>query len=134
MQFEFGFQDAKIEFLGQSLGTIRGLAYDEETPAETIPTNSPEPAAWAEGVSSYKGTLTILKGTLIALQNAAPNKKVGKLRNFDITIVEQKQAADTPVVTVIRVLRFTNVPVDLKAGNMFTEVALPFIAASIKNK
>jgi len=92
-----------------------------------------EPQHIQRGNISYEGEITILQSELETLR-ALGNGSVLTLR-LDATVVYGDPAKGDVIITdKIRGLEFTEDAKELKQGDKFMEVTLPFIALRIQNQ
>ena len=132
---EYAWKDLVVTLLGRPVGGIRGIEYKVKHQKEALFAAGRKPRSIQHGKKEVEGTITLLQSELIALNRAA--KLSGILKNdctdieFDITVSYAPQEGG--LVTVDRVIgvSITEIPLGLKADDLYQEIALPFIAMDV---
>lgn len=130
---QYSYADITLELGGRIVTGARGIKYDSKMEKELVYAKGNEPQHIQRGNVSYEGELTILQSELETLRLLGQGS-VLNLR-LDATVVYgDPSKGDTLVVDKIRGLEFTEDGKEMKQGDKFMEVTLPFIALRIQNQ
>lgn len=130
---QYSYADITLELGGRIVTGARGVKYDSKMEKELVYAKGNEPQHIQRGNLSYEGELTILQSELETLRQLGGGS-VLSLR-LDATVVYGDPAKGDVIVTdKIRGLEFTEDAKELKQGDKFMEVTLPFIALRIQNQ
>ncbi len=130
---EYGWADIIVNVGGTPVTGIRAIKYEDAQEKENVYGAGRNPVSRGYGRVSPTASITLLAGTVFALQNSAPDGKLHRLAPFPITIVYQPEAG--PLVThVLKNAEFTKTTFDWKEGDMFKEVELELIISEIVKK
>lgn len=129
-QYEWG--DLTIVLGGRDITGIRGIKYSEKYEKEPLHAKGRNPQSIQTGNISIEGEITLLQSELIALQKAG-NGSIGGL-NVD-AVVSYGNPALGDAMTTDRIVNisFTESPKELKQGDKFMEITLPFLALGVLN-
>ncbi len=130
---QYSYADITLELGGRIVTGARGVKYDSKMEKELVYAKGSEPQHIQRGNLSYEGELTLLQSELETLR-ALGGGSVLKLR-LDATVVYGDPLNGDVIVTdKIRGLEFTEDGKEMKQGDKFMEVTLPFIALRIQNQ
>lgn len=130
---QYSYADITLELGGRIVTGARGVKYDSKMEKELVYAKGNEPQHIQRGNISYEGEITILQSELETLRQLGGGS-VLSLR-LDATVVYGDPAKGDVIVTdKIRGLEFTEDAKELKQGDKFMEVTLPFIALRIQNQ
>lgn len=130
---QYSYADITLELGGRIVTGARGVKYDSKMEKELVYAKGNEPQHIQRGNISYEGEITILQSELETLRQLGGGS-VLNLR-LDANVVYGDPAKDDVlVVDKIRGLEFTEDAKELKQGDKFMEVTLPFIALRIQNQ
>jgi hypothetical protein len=130
---QYSYADITLELGGRIVTGARGVKYDSKMEKELVYAKGNEPQHIQRGNISYEGELTVLQSELETLRQLGGGS-VLSLR-LDATVVYGDPAkGDVLVVDKIRGLEFTEDGKEMKQGDKFMEVTLPFIALRIQNQ
>lgn len=133
---QYEFADLQLIVGGRDLTAFRGIQYNEKIEREPVYGKGRRPLSIQSGNYSVEGTLTLLQSELETLIAAAPNRSVLNL-NLDAVVAyggNLEGGAGTIIVDRVVGIRFTEAPKELKQGDKFMEVALPFVALAVQNQ
>ncbi len=131
---EYAFVDLSVAFLGRPVGGLRAIEYKVTRQQEALYGAGREPRSIQKGRKGYEGTITLLQSELIALNRAA---KIASPFNTDVTDIEfdviVSYAPEGGLITTDRILNVSigELPLGIKEGDLFQEIALPFVALGI---
>lgn len=129
----YGWADISVVIGGAPLTGIRGIKYGEAQEKENVYGAGRYPVARGYGRITYTASITLLAGTVLALQSSAPGGQLCRIQPFPITVVYQPEAG--PLVTrILKNAEFTNAEFDWKEGDMSKEVELTLIISHIEKK
>lgn len=130
---QYSYADITLELGGRIVTGARGVKYDSKMEKELVYAKGNEPQHIQRGNISYEGEITVLQSELETLRQLGGGS-VLSLR-LDATVVYGDPAKGDVIVTdKIRGLEFTEDAKELKQGDKFMEVTLPFIALRIQNQ
>jgi hypothetical protein len=130
---EYGWADINVVIGGVPLTGIRGIKYGSSQEKENVYGAGRHPVARGYGRVTSTASITLLAGTVLALQNSAPSGELHRIQPFPITIVYQPDAG--PLVThVLRNAEFTETNFEWAEGDMSKEIELPLIISDIQKK
>lgn len=130
---QYSYADITLELGGRIVTGARGVKYDSKMEKELVYAKGNEPQHIQRGNISYEGELTVLQSELETLRALGGGSILG-LR-LDATVVYGDPAKGDIVITdKIRGLEFTEDAKEMKQGDKFMEVTLPFIALRIQNQ
>lgn len=130
---EYAWIDVKVVFLGKEVGGLRGIAYKAKRQTEALFAAGKKARGIQRGKKEYEGTITLLQSELIALNNAAKQKGYDDISDIEFDAVVA-YAPDGGVIStdIVKGIAITEVPSEMKEGDMYQEIALPFIALDVE--
>lgn len=130
---EYTFCDIVVFALGRPIGTLRGIEYKMKKNKEALYASGTTARSIQHGKREIEGTLTILQSDLIALDRAAQEAGKKDCLDLDFDIIVS-YAGESGIVTTDRIVTasLTESPRSMKEGDLYMEVALPFIALDVK--
>jgi hypothetical protein len=130
---EYAWVNLAVYLFGRLVGGIRGCEDQKGVAKEALYGAGKYARSIQHGKVSVEGTLTLLQSELIALDNSAKAAGYSGIMDIEFDIVVS-YVSDTGVVTSDRVVQASikEVPKSLKEGDLFMEVALPFIAIDVE--
>ena len=120
-----------ITALGNAFVGVEKISYEENQDMELNYGAGNYALGMGFGKIDAKGSITLYQEELEALQNAAPNRRLQAIPNFDITITYLVEPGQLPVKHVIRNVRFKNNKRDLSQGDTKVVADIEFIASHI---
>ena len=129
VQYHWG--QVVITALGNAFVGVEKISYEENQDMELNYGAGNYALGMGFGKIDAKGSITLYQEELEALQNAAPNRRLQAIPNFDITITYLVEPGQLPVKHVIRNVRFKNNKRDLSQGDTKVVADIEFIASHI---
>lgn len=131
---EYGYIDTKVVLLGKLVTGLRGIEYKITRKTEAIFGAGKKPKGLAKGEKSYVGTLTVLQSEYIALTAAAKAKGYDDVTDLEFDIIISFAPDDGGVVQTDKVVgaAITEAPISIKQGDLYQEIALPFVACDVE--
>lgn len=130
---QYEFADLTLAVGGRVLTGFRGLKYSSKQEKELVYGKGNQPQSIQKGNISHEGEITMLQSELETLRLAGNGSVLG-LRLDAVAVYGDPANGDTLVTDKIRGLEFTEDPKELKQGDKFMEVTLPFICLRIENQ
>jgi hypothetical protein len=130
---QYEFADITLEAGGRVVTGCRGVKYTSKQEKELVYAKGNEPQHIQKGNISYEGEFTLLQSELETLRALGKGSILG-LR-LDATVVYGNPTnGDIAVTDKIRGLEFTEDAKEMKQGDKFMEVSLPWICLRIQNQ
>ena len=130
---EYGWGDISININGAPVTGIRGIKYKESQVKENVYGAGRNAVSRAYGRISYTASLTLTAGTVLALQQMAPNGQLYRLAPFHIVVVYAPD--EGPIVThTLKNAEFVSTSFDWKEGDMSKDIELELIISEIVRK
>jgi len=130
---QYEFADLALELGGRTITGFRGVKYTSKQEKELVYGKGNEPLHIQKGNKAYEGEITVLKSELETLRSAGSGS-VLNLRLDAIVSYGNPSNGDTLITDKIRGIEFTEDPKEIKQGDKFMEVSLPFICMKIENQ
>lgn len=132
-QQEYAWGEIQVWIFGQAVAGCRGIDYKSSKAKEHLHAAGRNPRSIQHGKYTYDGTLTLLSSEVEALNRSARAQGYKSLLDveFDIVIV---YASNNGMITTNKVVcaSVTEIPRAHKEGDLYTEIALPFLALDIQ--
>lgn len=127
---EYEWADITIIVAGRDITGIRGVKYTRKIEREAVYAKGRKPRAIQSGNESYEGEFTMLKSAWDAIQDAAGGDA------FNLSVDSEvgygnPAAGDALRADRILGIRFTEDTIDMKQGDKFAEITVPWIALDI---
>ncbi|MGI6341365.1 MAG: hypothetical protein ACOXZ9_10750 [Bacteroidales bacterium] len=130
---QYEYADMTLELGGKVITGFRGIKYSSKYEKEVVYGKGNEPLSIQRGNKSYEGEITILQSELETLR-ASGNGSILEM-SLDATIVYGDPSKGDVIVTdKIKGLQFTDDSKEMKQGDKFMEITLPFICLRIENQ
>lgn len=128
---EFGWIDIQVVFAGRPTIGITALKYKSKAERDFIYGIGSKPVAYADGIATTEGSITLLQSEFEALvRSCPPGKKPNTLAPFDI-IVLYLDDENLLVKDIIQSVLLTEFEKGGKKGDLNMEIELPFMAADV---
>ena len=128
---QYEFADINIVLGGRMVEGLRGIKYTPKQEKELMYGKGNKPRSIQKGNISYEGELTIDQGELETLRAFALAKYGDRSilnLSFDAAVCYGDPSKGDVLVTDILIgIQFTEEPKEMKQGDKFMEVSLPFI-------
>lgn len=130
---QYEFADLTLALGGRVITGFRGVKYSSKQEKELVYGKGNQPQSIQKGNISHEGEITLLQSELETLRLAGRGSVLG-LRLDAVVIYGDPANGDVLVTDKIRGIEFTEDPKELKQGDKFMEVTLPFICLRIENQ
>jgi hypothetical protein len=127
---EYEWADLNLVLGGRDITRFRGIKYTEKIEREPLYAKGRNPIATQSGNISIEGEITLLQSELHALEDAGNGSIMGL--SLDATIT-YGNPPDPQRTNQVLGLRFTESSKEMKQGDKFMEVTLPFVALRVVN-
>jgi hypothetical protein len=115
---------------GRDLTAIRGVKYSEKIEREAIYAKGRNPHSIQSGNIMIEGELTMLQSELLALETSGG----GSILSLSIDVIVNYGTIGSVLRTDrLEGVRFTEAPKELKQGDKFMEVTIPFVCLNLVN-
>ena len=129
---EYGWNDLTVVFLGRPVITIRRVRYKVAQEKENIYGKGKLPIARGRGNVSFEGDISLLHSDLRALLITVGGRdNVLSIKPFDI-IVNYGPIVGVQSTDILKYVEFTQQEIDIKQGDMHTEIALPILIGDVQ--
>jgi len=128
---EYEFSDLSTVVAGRDITGLRGVKYTEKQEKEALYAKGNKPHSIQHGNKSIEGSITLLQSELEAMVKAGGGSALDISFNI-IVVYGNPSNGDALITDIIKHAEFTEVPKQLKQGDKFQEIELPFIALDVK--
>jgi len=129
---EYGFNDITVVMLGRPVITLRRVRYKVMQQKDNIYGKGKLPIARGRGQVTFEGNISLLHSDLRALlTSVGGGDNVLAIKPFDI-IINYGPAVGLQSTDILKYVEFTEQEIDVKQGDMFTEVDMPIIIGDIQ--
>jgi len=126
---QYEWTDVSLFLAGRNVTGIRSVKYTEKTEKEVLYAKGNKGHSIQVGNVSYDGEISLTQSEYESLRAIAPEGKVSRL-TLDI-VVSYGQFGDVVITDVIKSASFTEAGKELKQGDKFMDIKLPFIALDV---
>lgn len=130
---QYEYADITVSIGGRVITGLRGIKYSSKQEKEHVYGKGNEPMHIQKGNISYEGEVTLLQSELETLRLAGKGSVLG-LRLDAVVAYGNPSQGDVLIVDKIRGIEFTEDGKEMKQGDKFMEVTLPFICLRIENQ
>lgn len=128
---QYEWADLGLILGGTDITGIRAVKYKEKAEKEPLHAKGRYPHSIQTGNIAVEGEITVLQSTAIALKKAGRGSILGL--SLDGVFSYGNPSTGDPMETdTVSGISFTEDPRELKQGDKFMEVTIPFIALKIK--
>ena len=131
---EYEWADLTLLLGGKDLTGIRGIKYTIKQEKEVVYGKGNMPIAIQKGNKSIEGEITVLQSELETMRLQSGTKSILDLQLDGVVCYGNPANGDVLVTDVIQGIQFTEEPKELKQGDKFMEITLPFIALRVSKK
>ncbi len=124
---EYEFADLTLVLGGKDITGFRGIKYTTKQEKEPVYGKGNEPLKIQKGNKSHEGELTILQSEMETLVANAPSGSILDLQLDAVVAYGNPGNGDMLITDVLQGIQFTEEPKEIKQGDKFMEVKLPFI-------
>lgn len=130
---EYAWIDVTLVMLGKPVTGLRGVEYKMKRQKEALFATGKKARGIQLGKKEYEGTITVLQSELIAMQTAAKAKGYDDVTDLEFDAIVS-YVPESGVVQTDKIvnLSITEAPYGMKEGDLFQEIALPFIACDVE--
>lgn len=130
---EYEWADLTLVLGGRDITGFRGIKYTEKAEKEPIFGKGRHAHSIQTGNVTVEGEITIFQSEAIALEKAGAGSILGL--NLD-GVVSYGDPSTGSAMTTDRIvgISFTEAPKEIKQGDKFMEITIPFIAIAVKNQ
>ncbi len=130
---EYAWIDVTLVMLGTPVTGLRGIEYKMKRQKEALFATGKKARGIQLGKKEYEGTITVLQSELIAMQTAAKAKGYDDVTDLEFDAIVS-YVPESGVVQTDKIvnLSITEAPYGMKEGDLFQEIALPFIACDVE--
>lgn len=130
---QYEYADITLALGGRVITGLRGLKYSSKQEKEAVYGKGNQPMHIQRGNLSYEGEISLLQSELETLRLAGNGSVLG-LRLDAVVAYGNPSNGDVLIVDKIRGIEFTEDGKEMKQGDKFMEVTLPFICLRIENQ
>ena len=131
---EYEWADLTFLLGGKDLTGFRGIKYTIKQEKEVVYGKGNMPIAIQKGNKSIEGEITILQSELETMRLQSGTKSILDLQLDGVVCYGNPANGDVLVTDVVQGIQFTDEPKELKQGDKFMEITLPFIALRVTKK
>lgn len=131
---EYEWADLTFLLGGKDLTGFRGIKYTIKQEKEVVYGKGNMPIAIQKGNKSIEGEITILQSELETMRLQSGTKSILDLQLDGVVCYGNPANGDVLVTDVVQGIQFTEEPKELKQGDKFMEITLPFIALRVSKK
>ena len=124
---QYEFADVTLVLGGKDITGIRGIKYSKKQEKEVLYGKGNQPHSIQKGNISYEGELTLMQGELETLIASSSDASVLSLQLDAVVCYGNPANGDTMITDVLQGIQFTEENKELKQGDKFMDVTLPFI-------
>lgn len=130
---EYGWADIVVNIGGVPVTGITAIKFGEEMEKENVYGAGRNPVSRGYGRVKSTASITLLAGTVMALEAKAPKKQLYRIAPFPIVVSYQPESG--PIVTkILKNCEFKKTEFDWKEGDMSKPVELELIISHIVDK
>ena len=130
---EYEWADLTLILGGRDITGFRGLKYGEKIEREALHAKGRYPHSIQSGNVTFEGEITLLRSEYDALVKTGGGSILGLCLDA-LASYGNPSLGDAMTIDRIESLRFTEAVKDIKQGDKFQEIALPFVAIRITNQ
>ncbi len=131
---EYEWADLTFLLGGKDLTGFRGIKYSIKQEKEVVYGKGNMPIAIQKGNKSIEGEITVLQSELETMRLQSGTGSILDLQLDAVACYGNPANGDVLVTDVIQGIQFTEEPKELKQGDKFMEITLPFIALRVSKK
>ena len=131
---QYEYADITLMLGGKDITGVRGIQYAAKQEKELVYGKGSEPISIQKGNRSYEGTLTLLQSELETLIKNSKDRSILSLQLDAEISYGNSNAGDVMIVDSLQAIQFTEEPKEMKQGDKFMEISLPFIFLRKKNQ
>lgn len=131
---EYAWGDISFVTLGRVIDGVVAIDYKPKKEKKALHATGRSPLKIQHGKREYEGSITLLQSEVIALNKAARLKGFKDILDVDIDIIVS-YLSPSGSITIDKIVKasFSELPFGMKAGDLNSEHAIPFVALDILN-
>ena len=124
---EYEFADLTLVLGGKDITGFRSIKYSVKQEKELVYGKGNEPLKIQKGNKAYEGELGVLQSELETLVANSKDGSVLSLQLDAVVAFGDPSKGDMMLVDILQGIQFTEEPKELKQGDKFADIKLPFI-------
>lgn len=128
---EYEWADVTLIIGGRDIRTIRGVKWTRKIEREAVYGKGREPIAIQSGNSAYEGEFAMLQSDFDAIEAASRDDILSLSVDFEVTFGNPLNGDALRTHRGLGV-RFTEDTLDIKQGDKFAEIIMPWLATKIQ--
>lgn len=130
---EYAWGDIQVILWGRPVVGLKGIDYKLTKTKEVLHGAGRTGKGIQHGQRSASGSITLTQSELEAMNRAAKSKGYKDILDVDLNIIVSYIPEDSVAITVDEIVcaSFSEIPKGMKAGDMNSEHAMPFVALDI---
>jgi hypothetical protein len=129
---QYEWADVTLVLGGTDVTGIRAIKYTEKVEREAIYGKGKNPHSIQTGNASYDGEISVLQSEFEALVLAGKGSIMGL--SLDAIVSYGSLESGTVITDKIKGIRFTEASKEMKQGDKFMEMKLPFICLEVQHQ
>lgn len=129
---QYEWADISLVLGGRDLTGIRAIKYTEKVEREAIYGKGKNPHSIQSGNASYDGEISVLQSEYEALVQAGNGSIMGL--SLDAIVSYGSQESGSVITDRIIGIRFTEASKEMKQGDKFMEMKLPFMCIDVQHQ
>ena len=128
---EYEWADVTLIIGGRDIRTIRGVKWSRKIEREAVYGKGREPIAIQSGNNAYEGEFAMLQSDFDAIEAASGDDILSASVDFEVTFGNPSNGDALKTHRGLGV-RFTEDTLDMKQGDKFAEITVPWLATRIQ--
>jgi hypothetical protein len=129
---QYEWADVSLVLGGRDLTGIRAIKYTEKMEREAVYAKGRNPHSIQTGNASYDGEISVLQSEYEALVQAGNGSIMGL--SLDAIVAYGSQESGTVITDRVVGIRFTEAAKEMKQGDKFMEMKLPFVCITVQSQ
>ncbi|MEY4903236.1 MAG: hypothetical protein RLZZ292_1051 [Bacteroidota bacterium] len=129
---QYGWHDLTLVLGGRDVTGIRAIKYTEKVEREAVYGKGKNPHSIQTGNASYDGEISVLQSEYEALVQAGGGSIMGL--SLDAVVSYGTPESGTIITDRIIGIQFTEAAKEIKQGDKFMEMKLPFMCLDVQNQ
>jgi hypothetical protein len=131
---QYEFADVTLLLGGKDITGVRGVKYTTKQEKEPVYGKGNEPRSIQRGNISHEGEFTMLQSELETLIANSKGKSILNLQVDAIVSYGNPSQGDVLITDILKGVQFTEATKELKSGDKFMEVKVPFLFLRVQNQ
>jgi hypothetical protein len=129
---QYEFSDLTLYLGGRDVTGFRGIKYTANQEKDTLYGKGNRPISIQRGNVKYEGELTLTQSELETLTASSSSKSILDLSLNAVVAYGNPSKGDAMITDKLFGIQFTEETKEMKQGDLFMEVTLPFICMNIQ--